>query len=445
MALKSLPPEVVAKGPCKKPIKTSDTTWLVIGGKTDGANPGFTIQDTSDGRRYLLKFEDQLQPQRATSADVIGSKIYWAFGFWVPCNQIVNIDDSIFKMKPGTKVKNEIGEKRLMTRADIDRVLKNTPRLKNGKIRGVASLFLEGRPIGPFTYEGTRSDDPNDVIPHENRRELRGSKLLAAWLNHSDAREQNSLNTFIETEAPYGYVRHNVLDFGDCFGSEWEWDLMSRRLGYSYYFDPTHVAQDFLSLGLITRPWDTVQINKEKGPSFGYYDIKHFDVLKWQNAYPNTSFDRMTAQDAFWASKTISRFSDEHIKALVDEAQLASKVQADYLQYLIKGRRDKIVMHYLMQFSAFDLPQVKENGSLCLTDLLTSQGYLNETSQYRFSLNGQPIQPQLTEGEHCFNSFQEPYNILSASIKRKEQKKFTRPMKIHVVLSPNLKVIGIER
>ena len=53
-------------------------------------------------------------------------------------------------------------------------------------------------------YE-TRSDDPNDVIPHEDRREQRGLRLIAAWLNHDDTRAQNTVDSWDLRPRPAGY------------------------------------------------------------------------------------------------------------------------------------------------------------------------------------------------------------------------------------------------
>src|SRR5205814_5070581 len=138
----------------------------------------------------------------------------------------------------------------------IDDVLKRAPRWPGDRFRAVVSLLLPGEPIGPFRYFGVRSDERNDIVPHEDRRDLRGSYILAAWINHFDAREQNSLDTWIKVAGQGGYVRHNLLDWGDSLGSLWPWDELSRRLGSSYYFDVGHVLVDFLTLGVITRPWD---------------------------------------------------------------------------------------------------------------------------------------------------------------------------------------------
>ena len=94
MALKQLTPERVVQGACSEKRIDTTATWLVKGGKVDGANPGFTIKDTSDGRKYLLKFDGQEDPERATTADVIGSKIYWAAGYETPCNDVIYFDPS---------------------------------------------------------------------------------------------------------------------------------------------------------------------------------------------------------------------------------------------------------------------------------------------------------------------------------------------------------------
>ena len=61
----------------------------------------------------------------------------------------------------------------------------------------MASRFIEGKLAGPFNYQGMRSDDPNDIVPHEDRRELRGLGVFAAWLNHHDTRAINSMDSLV--------------------------------------------------------------------------------------------------------------------------------------------------------------------------------------------------------------------------------------------------------
>lgn len=318
--------------------------WRITSAKPNGANPGF-MMEASDGVRYLLKFDGTEQPERATAADVVGSRLYHAAGYHSPCNTIVFFDRSILQIDPKAKATDETGRKTPLTEAMIDEILAQGVRLADGRYRASASRLLEGKPLGPFTYQGTRADDPNDVIPHEDRRELRGGRLLAAWINHFDAREQNTLDTWIEKDGK-GFIRHHMIDFGDSFGSLWEWDGISRRLGTSGYLDPGHVGQDFLTLGLLRRPWDEAKIN-EAAPTFGYFGTEGFDPEAWQPGYPNPAFSRMQEGDGAWMARILAHFRDPLVEAAVDEAHFSDSATRDELVRILVDRRDRILERYL--------------------------------------------------------------------------------------------------
>lgn len=70
----------------------------------------------------------------------------------------------------------------------------------------------------PLQVYGTRPDDPNDIFPHEHRRELRGLRAFSAWLNHDDSRSVNTLDTLVEVEGRR-VLRHHLIDFGSTLGS----------------------------------------------------------------------------------------------------------------------------------------------------------------------------------------------------------------------------------
>jgi hypothetical protein len=73
--------------------------------------------------------------------------------------------------------------------------------------RAVPGRAVPGRPVGRFKYYGTRPDDPNDVIPHEHRRELRALEVFGAWTNLVDMKAGSTLDTVV-TENGRGIVRH---------------------------------------------------------------------------------------------------------------------------------------------------------------------------------------------------------------------------------------------
>lgn len=356
--------------------------WTVTGAKPNGYNPGFIIK-AANGLRYLVKFDGTTQGVRPTAADVIGSRIYHAAGFYTPCNRVVYFDRKILQIDPEAKGENADGDEEPLTQRHLDKVFSKAQVLPDGRYRAASSLFIDGKPLGPWTYEGRRSDDPNDVIDHEMRRELRGAYVLAAWTNHFDSREQNTLSAWVKhpKREGHGYVRHYYIDFGDCFGSIWEPPLLGRRIGNAYYLDFPYLFEDFVTLGLQERPWDTARFGKS-GPVFGYYDVAHFYPDKYRPGYPNPGFVAMTERDAAWMTRILARFDDAHVRALVDTGDLRSELLESELTRILIGRRDKLLRRYLGKLSPFANPQV-EDGTLCLDDVGVAARVAPRKRRYR--------------------------------------------------------------
>jgi hypothetical protein len=356
-------------GPCGNSVldpNGPDGSWVIDQGKNNGANPGFRVNVPGVGK-FMLKVDSEGEPERATGATAIAARLYHAAGYFAPCDSVVYFKPSMLKLKEGLTVTDNTGVTRPFDKAALEKVLSGASRRGN-LVRMGASRWLPGKPIGPYRYEGTRKDDPNDVINHEDRRELRGARILAAWFNHFDSREQNTMDVFMaakkgEKGGP-GYVRHYILDMGDCFGSVWAWDEISRRLGHAYYFDVPYVAEDFVTLGVIERPWERA---KRDGGIFNYFSARDFDPDLWRGGYPNPAFQRMVESDAAWITRIIARMTDDVVNAAVDMGQHEEKDTA-YLKRTLLLRRDTILKRYLTRLSP--LTDVRVDGTeLCATDL----------------------------------------------------------------------------
>jgi hypothetical protein len=373
----ALTPTQAAEGPCagEAPLDPGRGPWLVVGAKPNGANPGFMIK-APDGRKFLIKFDDQRQPERASTADVVGSLAYHAAGFFAPCNRVVYFRPDVLRIGPGAKAEEAGGVKVALTDEHLKEIFDRVHPAADGRVRAGASLLLAGSPVGPWDYYGTRDDDPNDVVPHEDRRELRGSRLLAAWLGHEDARQQNTLAVWLEAPGRGGFVRHAVIDFGDCLGNFWSSYAIARRTGHQYHLDFGDIARDYVTLGIPRRPWDTAHFGPS-GPIFGYYDIDSFDPEAWRSSTPNPAFGRMTERDAAWMARILARFTDAHIDAMTERASLSRPELTAELRRLLKGRRDKVLRRYLAVRSPLAEPSVRAGASgaeLCLHDVAVEAG-----------------------------------------------------------------------
>ncbi len=147
-----------------------------------------------------------------------------------------------------------------MGQSDLNDVLRRSERSDDGSYRVVVGRALAGRPVGGFKYFGTRPDDPNDVVPHEHRRELRALKVFGAWANLVDMKAGNTLDMVI-TENGRSVVRHYLQDVGSTFGT----GALGPRdgdEGHEYLYEGDKVFKRLFSLGLYIQPWQTLDYEK---------------------------------------------------------------------------------------------------------------------------------------------------------------------------------------
>jgi hypothetical protein len=352
--------------------------WTVIAGKTDGVTPGFQLKDAA-GQRYFVKFDPPGNPEMASGAEVLSTKLLHAAGYHVPENHIATLRREHLIIGEGAMLKTADGQKRLLTSSDLDQILQLAARRPDGSYRIMASRALEGAPVGPFRYDGTRPDDPNDIVPHEHRRELRGLRVFAAWLNHVDSKGENSLDTLVK-RAGRTIVWHHLLDFGSTLGSAGV-SPMDWRSGYEYAFDKRATVLALVSFGFYLPPWQ--RIHYPDLPSVGRIDGDHFRPEQWKPTLPNPAFRNARPDDTFWAAVRVMAFSDEAIKAAVGAAQLSDPRASAYLTDVLIKRRDQIGRTWLTAVNPVVHPVVDGSGLLTFRNAATDAGLAAPPSEYQ--------------------------------------------------------------
>lgn len=310
--------------------------------KTQGVTPGFFVRD-AEGARFLLKFDPVGLLELATGADVVATYLFWAAGYNVPDNAILVFTADDLVVDSSATFVDPLGRRRPMDRAFLLSLLERLPRTPDGRYRALASRLLAGRPLGPFEYVGRRKDDPEDRVPHELRRELRGLFPMAAWTNHADARGANSLDMWVE-ENGRAFVRHYLIDFGSCLGSS----AVAKRAyptGTEYFFDYGVMSRQLVTLGLAPFAWESAVDPDLTG--IGYIESATFDPAAWRPFCPNPAFDERTERDVRWGARIVSGFTDEHIRAAVAAGRYSDPAAAEYLSRTLIERRDRIVERWL--------------------------------------------------------------------------------------------------
>ena len=367
----------VVRGPVNGP-PPDPSRWVVWRQKSSGSHPGITARDAK-GETWFLEFDPPYYANGATAAPVINSKIYWALGYNQVESFLTTFDPKRVEIDPGAKFLRPNGKRTPVTRADVEELLEHAARRPDGSYRVFAGRLIPGKIIGNFRYEGTRPDDPNDIVPHEDRRELRALGVFGAWTNVTDFKAENTLDTLL-TEDGHRVVKHYLQDVGSSLGlcnDIYTWDVSWEH----FYHGPT-MAKRVASFGFALSPWQTVKYTE--GPEIGKFEGDRFDPRGWRTHTANAALMEMRDDDAFWAAQRIAMFSDDMVRAVVHTGEFTDPAAEKAIADILIKRRDKILRAYLPAVNPIVSLRL-ENGRLSFENAAVDADVAKAPEMYRAS------------------------------------------------------------
>jgi hypothetical protein len=365
-------------GPAAGPLR-------IIAGKPEGVTPGVVIRDSA-GVVWYAKFDPPAYPELTSGAELVASRLLHAAGYHVPETYLVDIDLDQIVLDPKARTPNRYGRPVRLTERELRVLLTQLNPDPAGKLRALFSRAVPGRHLGPFEYRGVRSSDPNDHIVHERRRSLRGLWVFSAWLNNTDTRRQNTLDTFIadRSSGGHGSVRHYLIDFGDALGAAGDREKYLSE-GYEYRVDWGQVAARFAALGLRYPYWNQVHRSPYRG--VGIFEGQVFSPERWRPLYPNPAFSQATRHDTYWATAILARFTPELIAAAVEAGRYSEPGAADFITRVLIARRRRLLEYGFRTVLALDYPEMVGPYRVKLCDLEAESGLVNRArARYRWTV-----------------------------------------------------------
>jgi hypothetical protein len=366
------------RGPGTDRPPAMEHPWAVFVVKPYGVNPGLMVVDEKQDL-YLLRFDPPGHRGLATSAEIVTSRFLYALGYHVTENYLVDFGRRQLKAFEDGQTVSSSGKWRALVEEDIDLFLRDVPVSPDGAYRAVATRVPATRSqlLGPFQVWGTRSDDPNDVVPHEHRRDLRGLFVFYAWLNNTKAEAVDTQDIVVTVDG-VSRLRHFLVDFTGSLGSSaregpktaWE----GREASLPSF---SEIRGNMLGLGIFTRDWMRARYPTDL-PDVGRFDGATFDPEAWKTAYPIAPFENRLPDDTFWAARQVMAFSDDEIRAIVRTGQYGQEAE-DWITNSLIERRNRIGRLYFARVLPLDAIRVS-GDSLQFEDLGVEHGFATARS-----------------------------------------------------------------
>ncbi len=326
----------------------------VLVAHVEGPEPYVDVRDPRGGR-LRIAFDDPDLPEVRTAAAVIASRLLFAAGYHVLPISIDRVRSDAFVLGDDAVRIGEFGGRDRLQEEDLEELLNRVA--PDGEARVAVSALPAGTLLGGFPETGTRQGDPNDRIAHQDRRSLRGLRVIASWIGHTRLRTDRTLDIHLDDG---GYVRHYLARLGAALGGR---ELSPHPFGTegreSYWQMGTWMGNIFaLGFGRSYPPRPTA-------PSFhgvGAFTADGFDPVGWRSAYAYAPFREARWEDILWGARLVASFTSDQIVGAVAAGELSDRKAAAYLAGTLIERRDRIAGAWFRRLNAADEFRLVEQG-----------------------------------------------------------------------------------
>ena len=350
----------LVRGPNTGSSPDTSSTWTVTRVQRQDGLPQATVRDAA-GRTYRLFVDRRDHPRLATGAAMISSRLLHAIGYNVPEHHLVHVRPGQLEAAPDSAS---------VTRGDVWGIFNAAPSRPDGTYRALLTRIPDAEQrLGPFAFHGTRPDDANDIFPHEARRELRGLRVVAAWINHSRIRSDHTMDVLVRKDGRQ-FVRHYLTNLLATLGSHGD-RPKPKWSGHEHIFDLRSILTRMGTLGLSGGDW--MEATSPDLPGVGFFEAAFFTPRAWKPESPNPAFQRADATDAFWAARQVVHFTRSELRAIMQTAAYADSAATEYVLQTLVDRQRAIARAYLDHGGGLDRFAV-QNRILRFTDLLHRHG-----------------------------------------------------------------------
>jgi hypothetical protein len=333
--------------------------WRVLAAGVDPGGPHALVEDEQH-QRFTLRFDHPAHPRLATTAELVATLLLHALGYAVPARHLVVLapDQLRFPVR---------GPDRRSAARDRAAFLAGLPRLGDGSVRAVATAVTPGRRLGPFAFHGRRPDDPNDRVPHELRRELRGLGPVAAWLSLTGIADEVPEDVLV---VPGRHVVHTLHHLRGALGSTARGTPKPLREGYEPGVSLAGLARGLLTLGAWPRAASRLRDRRAqllaRHPGLGWLDDQGFRAAGFRPRLLAGALAAADDRDRHWGARLVASVDDEQLRAVIAEADLPAG-EAARLLAVLAARRRSVVATFLGRRAPLEGFEVR-GEALCFTD-----------------------------------------------------------------------------